>query len=205
MQSARMISRHEKPVHTPWGVADYAREYAEGIVFYGTPSHGGFKLSPERLTQMHPALQGNSCWFEEDSNWAKVAFAFPDCFTPEQSDAAIRTLKDWCPDAYEAVTGEILAPGDSHIKDQRLFHECHANDWVVISAISSDQHPGEIECIATLGGKRGKWGKPDPIERRYLVPKAEYDRRGPHGFVIDPARHTLYDGPSSFATWEAGR
>lgn len=205
MQSARMISRHEKPVHTPWGIADYAREYAEGIVFYGTPSHGGFKLSPERLARMHSALRESAGWFEEDSDWAKVAFAFPKYFSQEQCDAAIRTLKDWHPDAYEAVTGETLAPGDSHIKDQRLYHERHVNDWVVISAISSDQNPGQVECVATLGGRRGQWGKPDPEERRYMVPKAEYDQRSKFGFVIDPARHALYDGPSSLATREARR
>ncbi|MEQ8285731.1 hypothetical protein [Thalassospira sp.] len=198
MQSARMISRHALCVHTPWGIADHCREYAEGITFYGTPSHGGFKLSPERLAAMHPALRVPAGWFEEDCEWAKVAFAFPECFTPEQREAAIHTLKDWCPDAYEAATGETLAPGASYIKDQRLFHEKHAEDWIVISAISSDQHPGQVECIATIGGKRGEWGKADPEERRYLVPKAEYDKRGSHGFVINPALHAPYDGQSSF-------
>lgn len=36
------------PTYTPWGKADYEKVYAEGIVFYGTPSHGGFKLDRER-------------------------------------------------------------------------------------------------------------------------------------------------------------
>lgn len=57
MQRERMIFPNERPAHTPWGVADYAREYAEGIVFYGTPSHGGFKLSAQRLARMHPATR----------------------------------------------------------------------------------------------------------------------------------------------------
>lgn len=142
MQRERMLLPSERSVHTPWGVADYAREYAVGIVFYGTPSHGGFKLSAERLVRMHPALRETDGWFEEDCDWAKVAFAFPECFTDEQHEAAIRALKDWCPDEYEAVTGASLAPGDSHIKDERLFHERHAQDWVVISAIRSDRHGG---------------------------------------------------------------
>lgn len=203
MQRERMIFPDERPVHTPWGVADYAREYAEDIVFYGTPSHGGFKLSAERLAQMHPALRERGGWFEEDCAWAKVAFAFRERFNDEQHEAAIRTLKDWCPDEYEAVTGKPLAPGDSHIKDQRLFHECHAQDWMVISAIRSDQHTGMVECIATLGGKRGEWGRPDPERRRYLVPDAEYDGRGKFGFVIDPDRHVLCDSPSSFLSGRA--
>ncbi|MEI2384738.1 hypothetical protein [Breoghania sp. JC706] len=203
MQRERMIFRNERPVHTPWGVADYAREYAEGIVFYSTPSHGGFKLSAERLAQMHTALREKDGWFEEDCAWAKVAFAFPEWFTDAQHEAAIRTLKDWCPDEYEAVTGEALAPGESHIKDQRLFHECHAQDWVVISAIRSDQHPGMVECIATIGGRCGQWGKPDSAERRYLVSNQEYDQRGKFGFVIDPDRHALCDGPSNFLSGRA--
>ena len=203
MQRERMLLPSERPVHTPWGVADYAREYAAGIVFYGTPSHGGFKLSAERLVRMHPALRETDGWFEEDCDWAKVAFAFPECFTDEQHEAAIRALKDWYPDEYEVVTGETLAPGDSHIKDQRLFHERHAQDWVVISAIRSDRHPGMVECIAALGGKRGEWGRSDPEKRRYLVSDAEYDRCGEFGFVIDPDRHALCDGPSSFLSGRA--
>ena len=191
------------PAYTPWGKADYEKAYAEGIVFHGTPSHGGFKLSAERLVRMHPALRETDGWFEEDFDWAKVALAFPECFTDEQHEAAIRALKDWCPDEYEVVTGETLAPGDSHIKDQRLFHERHAQDWVVISAIRSDRHPGMVECIAALGGKRGEWGRSDPEKRRYLVSDAEYDRRGEFGFVIDPDRHALCDGPSSFLSGRA--
>ena len=203
MQRERMLLPSERPVHTPWGVADYAREYAAGIIFYGTPSHGGFKLSAERLVRMHPALRETDGWFEEDCDWAKVAFAFPECFTDEQHEAAIRALKDWYPDEYEVVNGETLAPGDSHIKDQRLFHERHAQDWVVISAIRSDRHPGMVECIAALGGKRGEWGRSDPEKRRYLVSDAEYDRRGEFGFVIDPDRHALCGGPSSFLSGRA--
>jgi len=203
MQSERMIARHERPIHTPWGVADHARDYAEGITFYRTPSHGGFKLSPERLKQMPPALRGKSSWFEEDCEWAKVAFAFPETFPEKHRESAIRTLKEWYPDEYEAVTGETLVAGQSHIKDERLFHERHVNDWIVISAISSDQHPCMVECIATIGGTRGEWSKPEPEQRRYLVPDSEYAQRSKFGFVIDPACHARYDGPSSFVTWRA--
>ena len=186
------------PTYTPWGKADYEKVYAEGIVFYGTPSHGGFKLDRERNAKVHPALRERDGFYEEDCAWAKVAFTFPEVFSEKDREAAIRTLKEWYPDEYETVAGVILAPGESHVKDEQLFLERHANDWIVISAIRSDQHPGMVECIATIGGRRGHWGKPDSTERRYLVPDAEYDRRGKFGFVIDPTHHALYDGPSSF-------
>src|SRR5690606_28528957 len=98
LETSRATRTHDFPKRTagpyPSGVADYAREFAEGIVFYGTPSHGGFKLSAERLARMHPALREKGGWFEEDCAWAKVAFAFPECFTDEQRKAATRTLKD---------------------------------------------------------------------------------------------------------------
>jgi hypothetical protein len=186
------------PAYTPWGKADYEKVYAEGIVFYGTPSHGGFKLDRERNAKVHPALRERGGFYEEDCAWAKVAFTFPNVFSEKDREAAIRTLKECYPDEYETVAGVILAPGESHVKDERLFLERHANDWIVISAIRSDQHPGMVECIATIGGRREQWGKSDSAERRYLVPDAEYGRRGKFGFVIDPTRHALCDGPSSF-------
>jgi len=51
------------------------------------------------------------------------------------------------------------------------------------------------ECVATLGGDRRA-----AEQRRYLVPSDEYDP-GRFGFVIDEARHRLYDGPSNFVGW----
>lgn len=197
MQSGRFISPTEPPTHTPWGVADYVREHAPGIAFYATPSHGGFRLSAERLEEMHPALRRSDRWFEEDCDWAKVAFCFPKYFSEAGRLQAIQTLKDWSPDLYEAATGQTLAPGSSYKRDQHLFYERHVRDWVVISALNSDRYPGMVECIATLGGQRGAMGQPDPAERRYLVPVAEYDQRSRFGFVINPGCHARCDGPSS--------
>ena len=91
----------------------------------------------------------------------------------------------------------MLEPGKSRIKDQRAFEVEHAADWIVVSAITSEQQKGFIEVIATLGGNRGA----STEERRFLVPADEYDI-GLFGFVIDPDRHTKYDGPSSFAGWQ---
>ena len=51
------------------------------------------------------------------------------------------------------------------------------------------------ECVATLGGDRRA-----AEQRRDLVPSDEY-RPGRFGFVIDDARHRLYDGPSNFVGW----
>jgi ParB family chromosome partitioning protein len=73
----------------------------------------------------------------------------------------------------------------------------HATDWIVVSAITSEQQNGFVECIATPGGKRDKAIE----ERRFLVPADEYDI-GRFGFVIDPDCHAVYAGPSSFVGWQ---
>ena len=50
-----------------------------------------------------------------------------------------------------------------------------------------------VEVVATLGGKRDRGVE----ERRFVVPASEY-QIGRFGFVIDPARHSISQGPSSF-------
>lgn len=184
---------------TPWGPSQGATVYADGVVFHSTAGHGGFLLSPERNRKVHPRLRLNGGSYEEDEAWAIVAFSFPHLFTGFERRCAERTMKDSYPDAWEAITGHVLGPGESRKKDERAFFEKHASDWIVVSAILCDHQPGFTEVIATPGGKRGS----DTEERRFLVPSDEY-HVGRFGFVVDPERHAVYTGPSSFATWRAG-
>lgn len=65
---------------TPWGTPDSCREIASGIIFYSTPSHGGFWLSTERRNEIHPVLRKQDGWYEEDAEWSKVVLGFPDIF-----------------------------------------------------------------------------------------------------------------------------
>lgn len=181
--------------HTPWGPSQGATVYADGVIFHSTAGHGGFLLSPERDAKVHPMLRAADGFYEEDECWAIVAITFPDLFTAFERRCAERTVKDSFPDAWETIFGTILGPGESRRKDQRAFEKKHANDWVVVSAISSEQQMGFVECVATPGGKRG------PEERRFLVPAGEYNI-GRFGFVIDPDRHAVYAGPSSFVGWQ---
>ncbi len=103
-------------------------------------------------------------------------------------------MKDGYPDAWETITGTILQPGESRKKDERAFLAEHADDWLVQSAILSEQHPGFAEVIATRGGRHGH----DVERRRFLVPSGEYTI-GRFGFVVDPERHAECNGPSSFS------
>jgi len=177
-------------VWTPWGMSQGSEVYADGVAFHSTASHGGFRLDEARRAAMLPALRVEGGWYEEDCEWAKVALAFPELFTTRERRMAEKTLRHDFPDCWEAVHGRLLAPGESFDKDRRLFEEAHAQDWIVISASQSQGSPGVVECVAALGGKRDR--RP---YRGFLVPNDEY-RSGPHGFVIDEARHKSWELPT---------
>lgn len=192
------LGRQEFRAHasTPWGPSHGAVRYGEGVVFHSTSGHGGFHLSNERNAWVHPLLQEAGGWYEEDAAWAAVATALPDLFTALERRQAEETLRHSWPVAWEAIHGRALRPGESRSRDAEAFARLHTDNWVVISAIYSDHHPGFTEAFATRGGRR------DPVaeERRFLVPSKDY-RVGPFGFVIDETRHAAYDGPSSFIGW----
>lgn len=185
------------PAHTPWGLSQGATVYADGVTFHSTAGHGGFHLSADRNARVYSGLRSAAGFYEEDECWAIVAVTFPDLFTAYERRCAEQTIKDSFPDAWEAISGTVLEPRESWTKDRRAFEAKHANDWIVVSAITSEQHKGFVECLATPGGKRA----PGTEERRFLVLSAEYEI-GRFGFVVDPDRHVIYNGPSSFVGWQ---
>lgn len=178
---------------TPWGMAQSSEIYADGVVFHSTAGHGGIKLDRARNMAMPVVLRVPGGWYKEDCEWSKVAIGFPDLFTDYERRHADQTLRDYYPECWEAVHGRALEPGESFANDRRLFREAHAYDWVVVSAITSKERPGFVDCVATLGGD----GTASP-RRRFLVPEPEY-RAGPHGFVIDEQRHRAWDGRTASA------
>lgn len=182
--------------NTPWGPSQGATLYAEGIMVHSTASHGGFHLSADRNRKVHPTLRKSGGWYEEDAEWASVALAWPEFFTVRERKHAEETVRNFWPDAWEAIHGRQILPGESLEKDRQIFERAHTEDWVVISAIFSAHQPGMTEVIATRGGRRGNGAE----TQRFLVQSTEY-RTGPFGFVIDPEQHQAYDGPSSFAAW----
>ncbi|QSY97958.1 hypothetical protein J2J97_27970 (plasmid) [Rhizobium bangladeshense] len=189
---------------TPWGPSHVAVAYAAGIVSHQTASHGGFALTPDRNAVVPDLLRTVDGYYEEDCAWAAVAIAFPDLFTDLEKRQADEILRHVYPDAWEAHYGTALQAGQSRARDRQRFDAAHADRWVVIAAILSSQHPGYIECIATLGGRRSghpaQYGEHALVERRFLVAEERYDI-GPYGFVIDEEQDEAYDGPSSFAGW----
>jgi hypothetical protein len=167
---------------TPWGVTQHIRVYAEGVEFHSTAGHGGFKLDRKRNAQVPEPYRSKGGWYEEDSDWAKVALTFPDLFTPRENVKALETATNWFPDEYERVTGIEIPVNLSFKKQERAFEAAHANDLVAISAISVDG--GMVKVTATVGGKRGNGDA-----REFLVPADEYGKRDYFGFVVDSDRH----------------
>jgi hypothetical protein len=190
-EAASFCRREIAPgTETPWGKAQFSRRYAAGVVLHETAGHGGFHLDPPHNALVDPAYRDAEGWYEKDCEWAKVAATFPLLFAAGERQAADGILRDYEPQAYEAVNGITLSPGESYAKDEQAVLNDHADDWLVLAAITSSHRPGFIECIATLGGNRS-----ETDERRYLVPNAEYE---PSYFVIDQSRHEAYFGPSDF-------
>ena len=173
-------------VSTLWGTSQQSYRYADGILCHSTAGHGGFHLSDECNAQVHAMLRNDDGWYEEDAEWAKVAFTFPALFTAYERNHANQSLRNDNPDVWEHLHGLTLQPVESRTKDERQFHLDHQADWVVVSAITSRLYPGFVECIAKLGGNRAL-----KDVRQYLVPSGEY-RAGRFGFVIDETRHAPF-------------
>jgi len=191
-QKARLGRREEdSKIRTPWGESQGCTVYGPGVKAHSTAGHGGFQVFSKVNKVIPEPYRNADGWYEEDAEWAKVAAGLPHLFTDYELRLADKTLRNWFPDEYEAVNGIVLKEGESRNKDERLFKERHANDWIVTAASMSKDHEGMVECWATLGGVRGGWYngvEVSPEKKEFLVPKDEYNM-GRFGFVIDPDRH----------------
>ena len=106
----------QHPASTPWGHPDIVTEIAPGIVFYSTPSHGGYWLSPARVAAMPKPLRdfqpfAGPNFYEEDADWAIVALAFPQFFPDDAIPAALQTIKHYKPELYEQVAAAGIGQG----------------------------------------------------------------------------------------------
>lgn len=109
---------------TPWGKSDHEKVIAHGITFYGTPSHGGFKLHSAKNYQIPDYMRSKDGWYEEDCDWAIVAVVFPEHFV-DSYHQALDTLKNWHPKEYQKYFGVILKPEESYVlrmsKEEKQF------------------------------------------------------------------------------------
>lgn len=182
----RRVPLDGQTVRTPWGPSQSLVIYGEGVVRHSAAGHGGFKLSRARNAAVPEPLRIRGGWYEQDSDWARVAVAFPELFTAYERGCAERQLKDYAPDAWEALTGETLRLEESYVKRRRAFAQAIRDRLVVVSAARSEARPGMVEAIATPGGRRDL---PLGRARVFLIPAGDYAARGHFGFVIDEDRH----------------
>lgn len=80
---------------TPWGASQSEEKIAEGITFYSTASHGGFKLSEERMDKLPEGLKdiktwAGRTWYEEDCDYNIIVLAFPQFFEKRSVMYAIK-------------------------------------------------------------------------------------------------------------------
>lgn len=184
---------------SPWGAVQDTTNVAEGIQFVETASHGGVYLSPERNRKVPGSIRNDPGWYEEDSEWTIAAMVFPEEFRshwaeggkdPDEMMAnAIRVIRDWHPEAYQAVTGEAPSLEESRELRRLHFEKQHAEDYVAIAAMGGwdETTPyGFVRVVATRGGDRSA------ESADFLVPDVEYTI-GENGFVIDENRHIPWE------------
>lgn len=184
-------TRSTSPRFTPWGRADHVEMIASGIAVVSTPSHGGVWLSAERNALVPAPLRETSGWYEEDCEASIPTWVFWDLFAqhrPEWSkDQTAATIRNWFPEGWEAVTGEVVTAADSSVVARADFAVTHADHFLVTAAFGTWQDgvpAGHVGVAAALGGIG---------ERRwFLVPAAEYQARS-GTFVVDPERHQAID------------
>jgi hypothetical protein len=131
----------EYGARTPWGPAQQAERVADGIVFVPTEGHGGYKLSKERNAAIPPAYRNGSGWYEEDTeshivrfyHFDAVARIDPSRSRDERLAGEDESLRDWFPEEWERANGRQLEPGESRKKDERVWGEASAGEYVMTS------------------------------------------------------------------------
>lgn len=120
---------------TPWGRADDVTDYGGGVLFYSTPSHGGFRVTVADGSRRIPAQfrppewHGWPSWYEEDCDAHLVVAFIPELFTPTERAASYEALAHWHPEALlylrRAADGAIgialgpsMAEADARIRDE---------------------------------------------------------------------------------------
>lgn len=116
-----------RPIETPWGPSQHSHEFAPGIVFYSTASHGGYHLSTERwkdFTAIPQFANWPSPWLEEDCDASLVYLRWPEMATDEQIHDAVcmvSVVSSWGHARWKALLAwldqqtELLARAQAHL------------------------------------------------------------------------------------------
>lgn len=131
-------------MQTPWGESQDVTSTGRGILRVDTARHGGYFLDHDRQKRvrlMFPKFQpfAGWPWFEEDQDWAVVALAFPESFTPAQLRGAVRTV---------ALSVRMET---EHATDDRIVGGRGARGWRDVAAwLESPASAYARETVATF-------------------------------------------------------
>lgn len=175
-----------RPSHSPWGTIDHADQIVPGVWSVGTPSHGGFLLSPERQAAMPAAARRKGPAYEEDVDWCLVALAFADefasisCGERTMADIARDHARNYYPDEYMAMTGDTPTADTSTALRRRQAYAAVLGEFVVTSAFGdwADWVPrGKVGIYVreATGISAAGFLEYGEIERRGLVDASRYD------------------------------
>jgi hypothetical protein len=178
----------EKRLKTPWGWSQEIQEIAPGIRAITTSSHGGYKLDPKMNAKVHVAWRTRGGWYEEDCEWAIVAYTFRDCpcFSAADVAQALHKLKSQYPDAYTFVTGETVRVEESYVLQRRAEEEAakgKLQSYVAWGSWHNLVPKGQVGVCCKVDGREGTGP-----ERYFLVPEKEYELRS-SVFVVDPEKY----------------
>jgi len=184
---ASRFSIHEGS-RTPWGTADGVSHIAPGIASVFTPGHGGVKLSPARNKEVDPVWRNSNGWYEEDCEWAIAAITHREAYSEDHQRYAHESARQWFPDEYEKAVGKDparygvtdykpIAPGESSIRDEKVFFAANADKVQrVWSASYSKDHPGMTEVLVSDVTPTG--GRGNNPTQTVLIPSDEYKTIG---------------------------
>ena len=96
--------------YSPWGSIDRTENLTPGVAIVSTPRHGGVRVSKNfALANLSKharkaAIEESSCyWYEEDADWAIVAFECPD-LRPQFYQYSSTPPCDWESDLRKTLT-----------------------------------------------------------------------------------------------------
>ena len=206
------------PKNTPWGPKQsesIACIVDEQFYFVHTAGHGGLWLTPRQRKALPPLLQaygatGNAVWWEEDCKacvplWylisTKECLSTDFDLTPDEKtffDICERSVKDWEPDIYEALSGQTLMPEESSSRTEKRYYTENMGKLISRSAWGdwANWVPKGMVGVAAYPAECFIGASPGMQARFFLVPKSEYDARERLGIVIDPTCHQEVSGPS---------
>lgn len=173
---------------TPWGKADNSEILERGLVFYSTPSHGGYRVSlkaAKRIPLPYRAkalCYGGGLWFEEDCAWALIAESFRPHFD-DRLDLAVKTLKDYYPHAYKAVTGKDVTLEESYVLREEHANRVNFNRFAVSSARGDWAQGCPKGCVLVFCRKRST-----DETAEFILPKEDYDALG-HWGAVDETKY----------------